>query len=239
MSNISLHSTCPCSASVKVNGESRVSNIISKLIINLTAVANIANEHRKVVTEGFHHHVESGTKEICAMANMLSEIEQLCIKREYLLFAQFFAGVRNISITLAGMGFLISDYHKQGLSAVVETMKTGESFPQPSRLAGGAQEKTAAEAVVHASVPKTPTAALLNDCLADYRNIAKANAGLLLIAARKRIINSLWSITGFMATAVKKGAVSFTTQCKRNVVPSLKKVLLKVGLRFNRVPTHH
>lgn len=238
MSNISLHSTCPCSTSVKVNGESRVSNIIPKLIINLTAVANIANEYRKVVTEDFHHWVKSETKELCAMANMLSEIEQLCIKREYLFFAKLFAGAKNIPTTLAGVGLVISDYHEQGLSAVVETMKTGENFPPPSRLAGGVQEKTAAEAVVHASLPKTPTAELLNDCLADYRNIAKANAGLLLIAARKRIMNSFWGITGFMATAVKKGAVCVTNQCNHNVVPFLKNVLLKVGLHFNRVPTH-
>ncbi|MEA9389839.1 hypothetical protein SJI19_04605 [Acerihabitans sp. TG2] len=170
------------------------------------------------------------------MTDLLSEMEQLCIKREYGSFAQFFAGARNVAITLAGIGFLISDYHEKGLSTVVNTMKTAESLPQ----AGRAQEKMATEARVHASVPKTPTAQaaeLLNDCLADYRNIAKANAGLLLIAARKKIINALWSITGFMATTVKKGAVSAIEQCKRNVVPSVKKVLLKVGLRFNRLPT--
>jgi len=221
------------------NRELHPQKIIEGIIITLKSVGNTANETFKLATEVFHLQVKSGTTDLSEMATMLYEIEQLCINKKYLAFAQFFVGVRNIAIGLAGMGHFISDFHDQGLSVAFEKFKTGQNFSGQSSKADVLPRRADAEAPPHAAATQTAALGPANEYGAELRGIAKANAGVLLIAARKRIIHAVGATAGFMATGLKKGAMALTAQCRHHVVPSIKHVLLMIASRSNRLPTKH
>ncbi len=236
MTIITLPKAAPLLNSVQASPRLHVPNIINELLINLKAVGNATNEQLKLATDVFHLQVKIGTQGLYDIAKTLSEIEHVCLNREYRSFAYVFAGASNLSITLAGIGYFITDLHEQGLFAAVERMKTGENF-HPG--CGKVDILPGQIAATHAAMPGTQGGGLPNDPLKDFRDIAKANAGLLLLAARKKVVSLLWSITGFLAAGVKEGAVILTNQCRHKVVPLIKNTVVKVASRFSHLPPRH